>query len=101
MSCLFKHPLRVGLRMIWLGGELIWGAVNFVPRVLFHPRPASLEARAKWLHAGCLRVLRIFGAEIRSTGPIPTTGLLVSNHLSYFDVLVMSALGPSVFDAER
>jgi 1-acyl-sn-glycerol-3-phosphate acyltransferase len=35
------------------------------------------------------------------TGPIPQNGLLVSNHLSYLDVLVFSALTPAVFVAKQ
>jgi len=41
-----------------------------------------------------LRVLRL---EIESTGPCPRDGLLVSNHLSYLDILVLSTLTPAVF----
>jgi len=97
----FKHPLRVGTRLVWLTGELILAAIRFIPSVLFRSGVSALEARAAWLQAGCQRVLRIFDAQINATGPIPTQGLLVSNHLSYLDVLVLGALTPSIFVAKR
>src|SRR5207249_11430411 len=34
-------------------------------------------------------------------GNIPSSGLLVSNHLSYLDVLVLAALSPCTFVAKR
>jgi len=100
MNGAFKHPLRVGARVIWLTGELILAAVRFVPCVLFRSGSSRLKARASWLQAGCQRAMRIFNVEIQSWGPIPTQGLLVSNHLSYVDILVLSALTPSLFVAK-
>jgi 1-acyl-sn-glycerol-3-phosphate acyltransferase len=46
-------------------------------------------------------VLGIFNVDVQAIGPIPTSGLLVSNHLSYLDILVLSALTPSIFVAKR
>jgi 1-acyl-sn-glycerol-3-phosphate acyltransferase len=45
--------------------------------------------------------LRVLNVEVDAYGPIPTSGLLVSNHLSYLDVLVLGALTPAVFVAKR
>jgi 1-acyl-sn-glycerol-3-phosphate acyltransferase len=98
MSGALKHPLRVGLRLTWLAGEVVWAALIFLP-LLRSGRP-SLETRARWLQASCRRVLRIFNTDIHATGPIPNRGLLVSNHLSYLDILVLSALTPSIFVAK-
>jgi 1-acyl-sn-glycerol-3-phosphate acyltransferase len=39
--------------------------------------------------------------EVDVRGPIPSTGLLVCNHLSYLDILVLGALTPAVFVAKR
>ncbi|HZT23855.1 MAG TPA: lysophospholipid acyltransferase family protein [Verrucomicrobiae bacterium] len=33
----------------------------------------------------------------RLSGPVPTRGLLVSNHLGYLDVVVMAAITPAIF----
>jgi 1-acyl-sn-glycerol-3-phosphate acyltransferase len=45
----------------------------------------------------CLRALHVFHIELRTIGPIPSSGLLVCNHLSYFDILVLGAIAPCVF----
>jgi 1-acyl-sn-glycerol-3-phosphate acyltransferase len=46
-------------------------------------------------------VIRIFQLKVAVIGPVPQRGLLVSNHLSYLDVLVFSALTPAIFVAKR
>ncbi len=101
MNGALKRPVRVGVRLLWLATELGWAAINFIPRVLLLSGFSSLEARARWVRAGCRRVLRIFAAEFRVAGPIPRSGLLVSNHLSYLDILALGALTPSIFVAKR
>jgi 1-acyl-sn-glycerol-3-phosphate acyltransferase len=100
MKGLLKHPVRVIARLIWLGFELNLAALNFFVYVLIPRNPHSLHARARWLQAGSRRVLRIFNAEILAVGPIPKNGLLISNHLSYLDILILSALTPSIFVAK-
>jgi 1-acyl-sn-glycerol-3-phosphate acyltransferase len=39
--------------------------------------------------------------ELQVTGPVPRSGLLVCNHLSYLDVIALAALTPAVFVAKR
>ena len=46
-------------------------------------------------------MLRIFAAEVELCGELPAGGLLVSNHLSYLDILVLSSLRPVVFVAKK
>jgi 1-acyl-sn-glycerol-3-phosphate acyltransferase len=46
-------------------------------------------------------MLRIFKLKPQVTGAIPASGLLVCNHLSYLDVLVLAALAPCVFVAKH
>lgn len=101
MNGAFKHPLRVGVRLVWLAGEMSWIALNYVPRVVLQSGCSQLVARARWLQWGCRRVLRIFQLKVTVTGPVPEKGLLVSNHLSYLDILILSALTPAVFVAKR
>jgi len=57
-------------------------------------------ARAAWLQQSSRRVLRIFGTETSVVGSIPQNGLLVCNHLSYLDILILAALTPSRFVAK-
>ena len=60
----------------------------------------GLRARARWLHRWCRRVLRLMRIEVAVEGSVPEHGLMVSNHLSYLDILTFSAAAPSVFVAK-
>jgi 1-acyl-sn-glycerol-3-phosphate acyltransferase len=60
-------------------------------------RPATREARADWLHRFCARAVRGLGLEIDVTGEFPERGAVISNHLSYVDIVVFAALHPCVF----
>lgn len=95
-----RHPLRVTGRLLWLGGELLLAAIGYARHCAFLSHVSLLLARAKWLQRSSRRVLRIFQAETHFTGRIPSNGLLVCNHLSYLDVLVLASLTPSLFVAK-
>jgi 1-acyl-sn-glycerol-3-phosphate acyltransferase len=60
-------------------------------------RPVTLERRALWLQACSRSVLRSLGVAVRVQGTPPARGLVVSNHLSYLDILVISAAVPCFF----
>jgi len=60
-------------------------------------RPQTREARADWLHRFCARAMRGMGIEIRVEGEFPERGAVISNHLSYLDIVVFAALHPCVF----
>jgi 1-acyl-sn-glycerol-3-phosphate acyltransferase len=96
MSALFRHPLRVTGRLIWMLFEFALAALNFVCGR--HSDPAQ---RALWLQNNSRRMLKIFKTTFRTTGTIPTSGLLVSNHLSYVDILVISSITPAIFVAKH
>lgn len=58
------------------------------------------ERRALWLQWCCTNVIRSMGIGFRVEGTPPMRGLLVSNHLSYLDILIYSAAAPCVFVAK-
>ena len=101
MKSWLKHPLRATGRLIWLGAELMSAALGFAGKYLLFPENRSLAARASWLQNTCRRVLRVFHVSSETHGPIPTQGLLVCNHLSYLDILVLAACTPAVFVGKR
>lgn len=92
-----KNPFRVALRLLWLAGEISLAFLDFVINVIFAPKVPLSRARALWLQQACRRVLRILNVEIKTRGPIPLKGLLVCNHLSYLDILVLSTVTPAIF----
>jgi len=62
--------------------------------------PVSLEQRARWVQEAALGMLTSLGIEYRVEGRVPTRGLVVSNHLSYIDILILSAAMPCFFVAK-
>ena len=54
-----------------------------------------------WLHVSSRIALRRMGISVVAEGAPPAAGLVVSNHLSYLDVLVYAALFPCVFVAKQ
>ena len=60
-------------------------------------RPATREARADWLHRFCARAMRGMGIRIGVMGVFPEHGAVISNHLSYLDIVVFAAIHPCVF----
>jgi lyso-ornithine lipid O-acyltransferase len=88
--------LRMMLRLGWLATEIGLALARFVS--LRNRRP---DSRALWLHHACRRCLRVLNVRMTHCGAVPTAGLLVSNHLSYLDIIVLGALTPAVFVAKR
>jgi lyso-ornithine lipid O-acyltransferase len=60
-------------------------------------RHASRAECAQWLQESCARGLKAIHVELSATGQFPSGGLIVSNHLSYLDILTLSAAVPCVF----
>jgi len=96
-----KHPLRVASRLAWLVGEFALAGLGYLDHVVFRQTDAVSTARALWLQRACQRILRVLNMNLQTTGPIPARGLLVSNHLSYLDILVLGAIAPAAFVAKR
>ena len=59
--------------------------------------PLNPLERALWLQSACRGVLNAVGVSTCVIGERPLTGLVVSNHLSYLDIAVYSAVMPCVF----
>ena len=64
-------------------------------------RAKTSTSRARWLHRWCRFACRVLGLSLMSKGPVPRSGLLVCNHLTYLDVIALSALVPCAFVAKR
>ena len=60
-------------------------------------RPQSRVDRADWLHQFCARAMRRLGVKIEVRGPVPDRGVVISNHLSYVDIVTFAALHRCVF----
>ena len=100
-SAFLDHPFRAAARMLRLAFELAWTAFHYPLCVAFRGSRPIHEARALWLQRHCRRVAQALHLSVQTSGPIPTRGILVSNHLSYLDIILLGSLTPSVFVAKR
>jgi 1-acyl-sn-glycerol-3-phosphate acyltransferase len=62
--------------------------------------PLTMERRARWMQQSCRASLRAAGIHCRVEGAPPAHGLVVSNHLSYLDILILAAAMPCFFVAK-
>ncbi len=59
--------------------------------------PMTLERRALWVQRSARSTLSCLDIQYEVEGHPPTRGLVVSNHLSYLDVIIISAAMPCFF----
>ncbi len=83
------HRLRTLKRCFWVLFIAGVGLTHFALRRL--RGDLTLSERAHWLQIYTRWVLPHLGVHWRIEGDLPRTGLIVSNHLSYLDILVFSA----------
>lgn len=57
----------------------------------------TLVQRSQWLHRSACRVLRAFDICTAVHGQPPAHGLVVANHLSYLDIVIISSVMPCFF----
>jgi len=87
--------LRALGRGLWVVMLLLGAVVDCLIR---WPRPG--DQGPAWVHGWCRRIVRAMGVECVIEGELPEYGAVVSNHLSYLDVLVYSSLRPFVMVAK-
>lgn len=90
--------LRGAARLAAMGGVLLLAAFDYV---CIGARRRELAVKAEWLSRTCRRLLGVLGIRVVSRG-VPARGsVIVANHLSYIDIVVLSSLTPVVFVAKR
>jgi len=93
------YYFRIVLRALWLAGELAFALMRFAMQTFIRGIPNQAD-RARWLQHICRRLIRVFNLQLDVAGPRPTSGLLVCNHLSYLDIVVLGAISPCTFVAK-
>lgn len=97
------RQLKLLFKLLWVGlaaGSLVlhgWLTMRWrFPRVDAAQRQALTQSWAR-------RMLRLFGVRLQLHGPVPTKGplLLVANHISWLDILVLLAAAPVQFVARQ
>lgn len=84
------------MRSIWRAvvafAYVLYGVVELVVT-----RPRTRPQRAAWLTGFCSRMLRVMDFHFTVEGPIPQSGAVITNHLTWIDILLHSAMRPCVF----
>lgn len=95
-------PKRI-VRVIVRGSGLLWGIVCCLAEYLLRRLGGRLseQVRIEVLHRWSRRTLPRMGIRVQVTGSPAVAGLIASNHLSYLDILVYSAVAPCAFVAKR
>ena len=96
-----KNALLGTWRALIIGFFACWALVESWIAMPFVPRERRLRARAAWLTRWSRLASLIMTLRTTAQGSIPTSGLLVSNHLSYLDIIVLSSIQPCIFVAKR
>ena len=83
-------------RKLYRGAKVI-AHFSYASIELAITRPHTRADRAAWLSTFCRRVLRSMDVTYDIIGDIPMSGAVISNHLTYIDILLHSAMRPCVF----
>jgi 1-acyl-sn-glycerol-3-phosphate acyltransferase len=98
----YRNPLLSGLRTALLTATVVEAAANFAMlRLRLGAKPLTARDRANWLQDAACTLLKRIGMEVVAEGDPPLHGLVVSNHLSYLDVLAYASIAPCVFVAKQ
>ncbi len=89
--------LRAAGKLAWFFAQIAVNVGDYFFRVAWVSKTSKRAARAAWLQRATRRHLKIFNLRPEVIGPVPASGLIVSNHLSYLDILVLSSVTPAVF----
>ena len=79
---------------------MLGAAGHFTGLALWQRRRLSAADRARWLSAWSRRALAALRIQARFEGAPPGQGLVVGNHLSYLDIVVLASLAPMRFVAK-
>ena len=83
-----RRLFRLAGRSLWLLAVLAIASVDAFAVAAGRGFKPSLQTRTLWLHRNSKRVLQVFASGVETRGPLPKSGLLVCNHLSYLDILL-------------
>lgn len=92
-----KRFLRISLRLAKLVAALVIAVLAYFLNIKLRGRAGSIPARTAWMAKTARNFLWAMGVELDYVGEPPKSGVLVSNHVSYLDILVHASRMPLVF----
>lgn len=88
------------VRSIWRLFKLVTLLLSLGVDCLLRP-PRTTREGAEKIHRCCQRLVRALGVTWTVEGDLPVSGAVVSNHLSYLDILLYAATRPFVMVAKQ
>lgn len=97
-----RRYIQGSVRTALVAFSVFEALARFVPIYLIAAGRLSTARRAQWLHVSCVRLARRLSLVpvVTLAGGGDAAGLIVSNHLTYLDILVYSAARPFLFVAK-
>jgi 1-acyl-sn-glycerol-3-phosphate acyltransferase len=89
--------LRAAGKLFWFAAIVVSVSVAYIFTAAFASAKNKRRARAAWMHRSARKFIRLFGCRPEVPDAIPARGLLVSNHLSYLDIVLLGSVTPAVF----
>jgi 1-acyl-sn-glycerol-3-phosphate acyltransferase len=87
---------RSGARSVLVAITIALGYLDYKLRARRIPDLSS-RARAAWMSGIARQIVRLLGIRLTVNGAIPQSGLIISNHLSYLDIVVLNAVTRCLF----
>lgn len=87
------------LRAAWRVAQVVALILAMAIDLFLRPARSAADGAEK-IHRYCRRMVRALGVEWRVEGISPDAGALVSNHLSYLDILLYASIQPFVMVAK-
>jgi 1-acyl-sn-glycerol-3-phosphate acyltransferase len=94
------NSLRLVLRLANLALWAVQSSLDFLFFVGLDRKRTSAARRA-WMRRTARGALKVLKVDVSFEGRPPRHGLLVSNHLSYLDVVVLASIVPAIFVAKK
>ena len=92
-----RMNFRAAVKLLWFAAIVAVISVAYLFTVAFVSAQNQRRARARWMHRSARKFIRLFGCRPEVPDAIPARGLLVSNHLSYLDIVLIGSVTPAVF----
>jgi 1-acyl-sn-glycerol-3-phosphate acyltransferase len=94
---MLRHPIRVLWRLCAFLAVFVAACLDFVFRLWLTGRSGQPGRRTDWCHRWSKQFAAAVALEVVVEGSPPAAGILVSNHLSYLDIVAFATTRPLVF----
>jgi len=88
---------RTAARLGWIAAGIAAAVFDYFFDVVLSASKNLPVARAAWMQRAARQPLKALRCFPSLSGPVPQSGLLVSNHLGYLDILLICSVVPAVF----